>query len=171
MSPETIQTGRSAWWVPRILMSLLLTAAAALAMQSNAAADTTSTPTEAVQVATEATPSDADDGFVQASEVEASAYNCDPGYVCFYTEANGQGAYCYTNYSNREWSNSNCDEHVFKSYYNNGYSGPDVADHVISYASKGYSNSNGCYHYGPDEGQGNMTGKHIRSVQWFNGEC
>ncbi|MEU0175258.1 peptidase inhibitor family I36 protein [Streptomyces massasporeus] len=96
----------------------------------------------------------------------ALAWDCPQGYVCFYSGADGTGAWCGSEVS---IANSGCGAR--RSFFNNGYASPGQ-DHVRVYNSANYTGAmHGCLHYGWAEGRGNFAGAvNIGSYRW-GGEC
>lgn len=110
-------------------------------------------------------------GAAVPSAQAAVNYQCDSGYVCFYSETNGYGQKCSWEGNDDYWLNSpgRCSwagTKVVKSVYNRGTSGMDVL-YYDAVGSKG-KDKVGCV----DQGQKkNITGSHLlRSHLWVHGD-
>ncbi|MFG2988642.1 peptidoglycan DD-metalloendopeptidase family protein [Streptomyces sp. NPDC048257] len=93
----------------------------------------------------------------------AAWQDCPPGYVCFYSGADGTGTVCR---SAGDEPRSTCG--LRRSFFNNGTPQPGY-DHVQVYFREGGS---ACLHHGWDEGRGNLPagGRTVDRFQW-RGEC
>ncbi|WP_381795762.1 peptidase inhibitor family I36 protein [Streptomyces niveus] len=102
-----------------------------------------------------------------ASSAQAAqqGYDCDTGYVCFYSGPNGTGTRCAWLVDDPDWQGGNIQCNAFsvpRSIYNMGVAG--YPDHIAYYQETDYVNRKGCTAPGQ---YGNLAGTYsIRSHKW-----
>jgi hypothetical protein len=98
--------------------------------------------------------------------------NCDPGWVCFYTEQNGGGSMCTWPGNDHDWKTGDdirswATTKNVKSVANRGLS--ETYTGVAYYADPDYITRMGCT---PRGGSGNLKGTYkLRSHLWVTGRC
>ncbi|MCB5167384.1 peptidase inhibitor family I36 protein [Streptomyces bambusae] len=101
-----------------------------------------------------------------AAQASAQAYDCNSGYVCFYSDYNGTGSRCAWLVDDPDWKSGNIQCHAFsvpKSIYNMGIGGYPA--HVAYYTDADYKNRKGCTAPGQ---RGNLSGTYsVRSHKWY----
>ncbi|MGW6707166.1 peptidase inhibitor family I36 protein [Streptomyces sp. NPDC054956] len=101
-----------------------------------------------------------------SAQAATQAYDCDRGYVCFYSGPDGTGARCAWTVDDPDWKAGNIQCRAFsvpRSIYNMGIGG--YPDHIAYYQDANYTNRKGCTRPGQ---YGNLAGNYsIRSHKWY----
>lgn len=102
-----------------------------------------------------------------SAQAAPEVYDCDAGYVCFYSGSNGTGDRCAWLVDDPDWRSGNIQCRAFsvpRSIYNMGIAG--YPDHIAYYQDANYKNRKGCT--GPGR-YGNLAGTYsIRSHKWYH---